>query len=157
MVAERVPRQLAGEPVVLVQVGSRVREHEIRLDALQLLEGLLDRLAVVRHERVPEPVDDDLGAACAREERLGARSRLGGAVALGAEHDPRHLEGGVLARQGEQRPTASDLDVVRVAADGQHAAQRRSRRRSDSASIRPASARAARGDRRGATARDRTR
>ena len=32
VVAERVPRELAGEPVVLVEVVPRVREDEIRLD-----------------------------------------------------------------------------------------------------------------------------
>ena len=39
VVAERVPRQLAGEPVILVEVVPGVREHELRVDAaLQILE-----------------------------------------------------------------------------------------------------------------------
>ena len=55
MVAERVPRQLADEAVILVQVVPRVREDQIRLDrALQLLEALLDLAADVREEAVAE-------------------------------------------------------------------------------------------------------
>ena len=60
VVAERVPRQLAREPVILVEVVAGVREHELRVDArLQVLEDLLDLAADVRQEPVPEPVHLD--------------------------------------------------------------------------------------------------
>ena len=99
---------------------------------LELLERLLDRLAVVRHVRIPEPVHDDVCPGSGREELLSARPRLGFPVALRSEHHPRHLDG-ALARQGEQRPTAPDLDVVRdsrsPARDGAARRRRRARAR----------------------------
>ena len=125
VIAERVPGELAGEAVVLVAVVARVREHEIGVDAFQILEDLLDSLADVRHERVPEPVDDDLGAGRARQEVLGARPRLALPVTVRAEHDPRDLEVGVVADQREDGAAATDLDVVRMAADRQQASKRR--------------------------------
>ena len=42
----------------------------------------------------------------------------------GSENDPRHVEVGALTRQHQERPTASDLDVVSVASDREYVAER---------------------------------
>ena len=102
-----------------------MREDEIRIDALQVLEGVLHLGSVVGHVGVLEAQDDDLGRSCLREERLGAGPRLGLALALCAEHDPGHRDVGTAAHERQQGPTASDLDVVGVTADREHPAERR--------------------------------
>jgi hypothetical protein len=59
-----------------------------------------------------------------REEGLGARARLLGALALRCEHDPVDLEVGNSPGQRQERPAAADLDVIRVAADRENPVQR---------------------------------
>ena len=77
VVAERVPRELAREAVILVEVVTRAcvstRSGSI---GLQFLEDLLDRLAGVREEGVAKLVQSHVGRRRAGEERLGARTRL---------------------------------------------------------------------------------
>ena len=129
VVAERVPGQLAGKPVVLVEVVAGVGEDELRVDpALQLLEELLDLAARVGEEAVPEPVDLD-----ARR----ARRRRGRPAALARASSPRSPEAASTTQstsrpgfervERQQRSAAADLDVVGVAADREHATQRLSR------------------------------
>ena len=49
MVSERVPRELAHEPMILVEIVPVVREDDVRLDvALQALEEPLDVLTAIR-------------------------------------------------------------------------------------------------------------
>ena len=89
VVAERVPRQLAREPVVLVEVVARVGEHELRVDAgLQILEELLDLAAAVGQEAVAEAVHLDPCRRGGGQECVGARARLLAALARRREHDP---------------------------------------------------------------------
>ena len=89
VIAERVPRQLAGVAVVLMQVVPLVREDEVgRHLALQLLEPVLDAAAVVREVAVAEALDDDLRRGESGRER---RPRSGGPLPPGplcAEYDP---------------------------------------------------------------------
>ena len=88
VIAERVPRELARESMVLVEVVSRVRENEIGVDPLQILERLLDRFAVVRHVRRPGTQGRRPRIGPRGKELLGTRPGLRGALALGAEDDP---------------------------------------------------------------------
>ena len=85
--------------------------------AFKLLEDVLHLAADVREEAVAEPVHDHVGSRAPREEHLRARPRLALPLALRAEHDPRHLELGLRAREREQRRPAADLDVVGVRAE----------------------------------------
>ena len=56
MVAEGVPGQLAGEPVILVEIVARVREDEVGLDVALSSSKTPSRPAEVRHEAVAEAV-----------------------------------------------------------------------------------------------------
>ena len=102
-----------------------MREHELRVDAaLQILEDLLDLAADVRQEAVAEVVHLDTRRAGPGQERLGARARLVAALTRRGEDDPVDLELRIRPRERQQRPAATDLDVVRVAADREDATRR---------------------------------
>ena len=76
-----VPRQLAYEAVVLVEVVTGVREDQVRFEpSLELFEDVLDLAADVREVSVPKPVDLDVDGARRGEERIGARPRLALAI-----------------------------------------------------------------------------
>ena len=128
VVAEGVPRQLAGESVILVEVVTGVGEDELRIDApLQILEHLLDLAADVGQEAVSELVHLDASRGGSREERLRARPCLRRALPGGREHHPVDLELRIRRDEREEGSSAPDLDVVRVAADREDAAERLSR------------------------------
>src|SRR5205085_1498291 len=93
VVSERVPRQLAQEAVVLVQVVPVVGEDHVRLDlALELLEGAFDVAAVVGEERVGKAAEAHLDRRVG-EQRPGAPLGLPGAPVVGAaDDDPADLE-----------------------------------------------------------------
>ena len=77
MIAERVPGELAHEPMILMEVVAGVREHEVRADLrLQVLEEVLHVAAHVREVSVSELMDPDVARAAACEECLGAPARL---------------------------------------------------------------------------------
>src|SRR5688572_30124246 len=78
VVAKRVPGELAGEPVILVEIAAGVGEDEVRLNVLQLLEDLLDLTADVREEAIAKLVNPNIRPACVREKRLCARTCFGG-------------------------------------------------------------------------------
>ena len=126
MVAERVPRQLADESMILVEIGALVGEDEIRGDAsLQRLEQVLDSRAVIRKETVAElDVDDH----CRGGEVRGGTSALARAssprTSLASARPSRPRASG-RARQPEDRPAAADLDVVAVSAERENRGGRR--------------------------------
>ena len=124
VVAEGVPGQFAEEPVILVQVVPRVRQHEVGVElGLERLEQVLDLAADVRKEPVAEAVDRHR-AVGPGEERGGARPRLVGPRSRRGEDDPRDADAWVGAHKREDRPAASDLDVVGVRAEHEDLAQR---------------------------------
>ena len=88
VVAERVPRQLAGEPVILVEVVARVREDEVGLDALSSSNASFTASPWYGMYASRKPWTSTSTRGGAREERLGARARLGLALALAPQHDP---------------------------------------------------------------------
>src|SRR5207237_1829417 len=124
--SERVPRQLAQEPVVLVQVVPVVGEDHVRLDlALELLEGALDVAAVVGEERVRKPTEAHLDRR-AGEQCPGAPLGLASACLVGAaDDDPADLEPAVEPLQAQQGTAAADLEVVGVRAEREDAQQLR--------------------------------
>ena len=64
MIPERVPGQLADQPVILVQVVARVRQDELRVDPfLQGLERVLHLGGHVRQVPVAKGEDLDGGGA----------------------------------------------------------------------------------------------
>ena len=122
MVAERVPRELAGEAVILVEVVPRVREDEIGIDVLQPLEDVLDLPADVRagsrrgtrgRERRPTPRRRGTPPRSPAPRR--SRSPLAASTTQVTSSS------GTSSREREQRPPAADLDVVRMTADREDA------------------------------------
>src|SRR5436190_2843145 len=96
-----------------------VREHEVRLERLQLLEVRLDRGALIREEAALEPFDDHLLRRHAVEESLRAGPSLARALGFAAEYDPLNLQVLIAARKREQRASTTDFDVVGVGAKAQ--------------------------------------
>ena len=134
MVAQRVPRQLADETVILVKVVSRVSEDQVGLDSrLQLLERVLDLAADVREEAVAKAVDDDLVRSRRLARNASALARASSARAPSARGRPRSPRLRRCGWQREQRRAAADLDVVRVApsASTRAAARRRVERKAE--------------------------
>ena len=120
VVAERVPGQLADEPVVLVEVVPRVREDEVRATRGAFSSSKTSFTSPPTYGRNPSRKSwtHDLAS---RRRRRGTRPRSARAssraLAGRAEHDPVDLELGLRASQREQRPAAADLDVVGVGAE----------------------------------------
>ena len=126
VVAERVPGELAGQPVVLVQVLARVGEDEVGLDGLQTPR----RPPSPRRRRTEDSrrgTRERGPPRCRRRRGRPRRSlsppRRGRPGAASTTHVT--CTSGRGARQGEQRASAADLDVVGMAADGEDAANRR--------------------------------
>ena len=97
MVPERVPGELAGESVILVEVVTRMGEDDLRIDAeLQLFEDVLHLAAAIGQESIAKVVnvDPEFGHGLA-EERVGARPRFGLALVPRGEDEPVDLELGV--------------------------------------------------------------
>ena len=89
VVAERVPRQLGDEAMVLVQIGALVREDQVgRHVSLQLLEVLLHGDAGVREEAVAKALHDNPRRRISRQEILRAPPSLVSPIAVSAQHDP---------------------------------------------------------------------
>src|SRR5215831_4310316 len=89
VIAERVPGQLAGKAVILMEVVAGVSEDDLRVDApLEPLEDLLDLPADIRQKAVPELMDLDTRDSGVLQEGSCARTRLVLAGAGRGEHDP---------------------------------------------------------------------
>ena len=141
VVAERVPRELAREAMVLVEVVARVGEHESGSTRLRSSKASLTVSPTYGMNASRNPwTTTSARAAPARKSSALARASSA-RVPVRPEHDPRHLEVRSRPSEREERPAAADLDVVGVAADREHASQRRIAAHSESGSIRPASAR----------------
>src|SRR4029079_14859206 len=122
VIPEGVPRQLADEAVVLVQVVARVREHEVRSNArLELLERVLHIGSRVREVSVAETEHVDRALGRVPEEQLRAPACLVRPLATRGEDDPLHGEAWVRPDEREDGAAAADLEVVRVGADREHA------------------------------------
>ena len=91
VIAERVPGELAREPVILMEIQPRVSEDEIRFDRLELLEACLHRGAVVGEEALAVLEDPDIWRADAFEKCISTRSRLVCTHAVRGQHDPGHV------------------------------------------------------------------
>ena len=88
---------------------------------LQLLEEVLDALALVGEEAVGEIPHQHLAVRHPVQERLRAPACLIRALALAAQDHPAHLVKRLLLDQLEQGAGAPDLDVVGVGTEGEHA------------------------------------
>src|SRR6476469_3283586 len=122
VVAPRVPRELASQPVVLVQVVALMSEDQVRRELrLEAVEELLDRAALVRKERIAKIPDDDPRCAEAGREVGSALPRLLRTLAVAGQDDPQDLGLGISLRQPQDRRAAADLDVVWVGTDREHA------------------------------------
>src|SRR4029077_12959123 len=121
MIAKSVPGQLSNQPVILMRVFPTVREHKIRREGLfQILKNCFYVRSDKRHKAVREaPEDNPLAARCINKPRDGLLCLCGTNVD-GAEHDP--VEDAVLPLRGESqdRSTATDFDVVRMATQAQY-------------------------------------
>jgi len=121
MIPERVPGQLGEDAMVLVAIREEVREHQVGLEGLfDLLEDLLDTLALIRKEAGLEPLYDNLLAAHALEKP--ARTALGfrGPPATCAEHNPAHFQVTPFTRELQQRSTTTNLNVIGVRPEAKH-------------------------------------
>ena len=122
VVAPRVPGELAGQPVVLVQVGALMGEDHVGRElGLQALEERLDGVAAVRKEPVAETAEDDprRPKPAVKSAALRRASSPRSPSPLSTTHDDLGL--GIGLRQPQDRAAAADLDVVGVGADREHA------------------------------------
>src|SRR5262245_2350623 len=108
--AKRVPGQIRQDSMVLVAIVTVMREDEIRLERLQLLEERLDAFAVERKKTRAKFLDDDSRLRGAGHQFLRAHAGLPRSRACAAEHDPEDVEVVVIANQLQQRAAAPDLD-----------------------------------------------
>ena len=122
VVPEGVPGELAAEPVVLVQVGALVREHQVRREsAFSSSKKSLIRCALVREEAVGEVAHDHLTARRrprAWPRRSRAPPRRARPRRSARPSGPRDR---LLLDQLEERAAAADLDVVGMRADREDA------------------------------------
>ena len=88
---------------------------------LSASKNVLDLAAVVGEEAVPEVADDDARLGAPSRSASALASRLGGALAVAAEHDPADLGDRALLDQLQDRAAAADLDVVGVGAEREQA------------------------------------
>src|SRR5437773_839324 len=118
----RIPRQLGHQAMVLVEIVAIRREDDVRrrLD-LQPFEELLDTLALIREEPIPEIGDDDFLPLRARQKLLGARDGFLVPPTAGRQNDPADARLLVLVQEPQDRPATADLDVVAVRAEAQQA------------------------------------
>ena len=132
VVAPRVPRQLASQPVVLVQVVALMSEDQVRRELrLEAVEELLDRAALVRKERIAEIPDDDPRRAEAGREVGSAPPSLLRTLAVAGQDDPQDLGLGIGLRQPQ--------DAWRRSRSRCRLGGRRSRARADCPRSRPRS------------------
>src|SRR2546422_5147044 len=113
MVAEGVPGQLGNETVILMTVTAVVREHDIGRDLfLQLLEMIFDRFTHMREEAVPESLHRHRLFTRRRQEQAGALPGLPLPLLARAEHNPVDRDVTPALGQLQDRPPASNLDIV---------------------------------------------
>src|SRR5450759_2619368 len=99
---------------------SIMSEDQVRAKGtFDLLEVLLDVLAVVREETASKLLDDDSLPGHAVQERLRARARFAGSAAFRTEDDPPDGQVVMIPDQLEQRAAAANLDVVGMRAQAQ--------------------------------------
>ncbi len=116
---EGVPGQLPHQAVVLVEIVSEMREDQVGIQALHLLEHVLHRRSLVRQVAVPEGVEPHVPGACAAQQPRRAPLRLGRPRGVAGQDHPVDVDLGIPVEQGQQRAGAPDLDVVGVGAQQQ--------------------------------------
>lgn len=100
MIAERVPRQLRDQAVVLVEILPMRGENQVRKDGgSQLVEERHQVGAKVGEHALLEVLRDDLCLPRPGQERVGTLQRLVLPLAGGAQHHPVHADVGVLLEQ----------------------------------------------------------
>src|SRR5690606_4969985 len=128
VVAERVPRELPDQSMVLVKIAGVVREDHVGIAArLELLERLLDARAFVREEPVAKRERLDSMLRPVAEYARGAPQRLVPARARRREHDPVDAKARSRFDQLPHGAAGADLDVVAVSADDEHGSERSGR------------------------------
>ena len=89
VIAIRVPRQLAQEPVILVQVVAEMRENQIRFKGtFQLLKIVLNLAADIGQKAVTKGLNHDGFLWSVAQERCRTRFRFAGTFGIRAEDDP---------------------------------------------------------------------
>src|SRR5262249_47237871 len=93
-------------------------------DLLEPLEHVLHLPSAIREVAVSELVDANVDFAHAYEERVGGSLCLVAAGAARRKHHPGDVESRDRSRERQERASASDLDVVCMAADREHSLER---------------------------------
>ena len=124
MITERVPRDLAHEAMILVQVVAIVGKDQIGRELLQGFERFLDPGAFVREKTVAEIQNYDLGVSARLQELLGGLSGLSPALGSRAENNPVEFQLRIFLQQTKDRPTAADFYVIAVCTEAEHLTER---------------------------------
>jgi len=107
--------------VILVPVIAIVREDEIGGELpLELLEIVFDRVADEREVPVSKTLDRNVAAAGLLQELRRASLGLFLPLRVRAQHHPVAGDVGSSRQEFQDRPAASDLDVIRVRTETQH-------------------------------------
>src|SRR5579859_2248357 len=115
MLPKGIPGQLVNQPMILVQIGAAVGKDKIRREGLfELLKICLDFRALIREITVAKIRNSDHRAPGGRQPGTHAGLGLSGPRAGAAEDDPGELSIWIPVQQREDRPPATDLNVVAV-------------------------------------------
>ncbi len=122
--AERIPRQLSHEPVVLVEISAPMGEDHLRLEfGTEAVDVRLHLLAYIGKVALPEIGNPHIGESRTRQKQICAAPGLLRSLAGSAQNDPMDLEFGILLQQTNDGPATADFYVIGVGAQAQHAAQ----------------------------------
>jgi hypothetical protein len=106
--------------MVLVSIASRVREHEIRLNAQRKFLARILHFPEFRGEKtVAELVKVQLFCGIATQEKACATGRFLGAPLVTAEHGPMHCRAS--SHETQHSSAASNLNVVGMSTQAKNA------------------------------------
>src|SRR5579872_2403261 len=119
MVAECIPGELGYEPVILMQVVTRMSEDHIGVDlALQRLEVVFEFSILAWKVAVVELLYQNATAVGLGQECLRARTRLATAFIRAAQHYPGHCEAQSL-HEIENCTATANLQIIGVSTDAE--------------------------------------
>ena len=120
LVAKGVPGEIGKDPMVLVSIASRMREHEIRLNARrECPRKHPSRRRRPQEKTIAKSVEIQLLFGISTQEQACAAGRFLGAPRVTAEHGPMDLR--AAGNETQNCPAASNLDIVGVSTQAKNA------------------------------------
>lgn len=121
MLAERIPREIRDDAMILVPVGACVGENDVGLElAGQALKRILDCIELCREVTIAEFVQQHGALRCSSEEFARSVLRFARSMPGSAQHHPAELRLRFLSRKLRQRAAAPDLDIIRMRAQAKN-------------------------------------